>query len=289
MQASEGIPPCQARVIFKGLQLQDNRVLSDYGILEGSAIHLILRLRGDKPIIYLYPAIPTPNIRVQLSLVNTWDFSALYPATPIISEEDIESGQSTAWTVDAKPDGTLFDHRTHREVSYLFWEAHTKLALPATPACSRPASPQDALSTFDPAQPIITPTNSVLLSFDKVTAYVDDALMSLGLHTEARCSFITYWLPSFQGHANIALRFLPQAEYEAAASLNITPAPDVATRVFMLFRGVGENELDSWADAARKATSDDPSMWRDVVGVDIEKAGDTKLFRVLEWGGMEIK
>ncbi|KAG9079764.1 hypothetical protein FS749_008251 [Ceratobasidium sp. UAMH 11750] len=232
-----------------------------------------------------------PNIRVRLSLVNTWEFSALYPPAPIMFEtfQNIDNAQSVTWNVDAKPDGTLFDHRTGRKVSYLFWEAETKPALPLSPACSHPGSPvQDPTGGFNPARPIITATNSVLLPFDKLTGYIDDALMSLGLHTEGRCSFITYWLPHLQRHKHVALRFLTQAEYETAAPLSITPAPDVTTRVFMLFRGVEESELGAWVEAIAESAKD-PSAWRDVVGVDIEKAGNEGLFRVLEWGGMEVK
>jgi hypothetical protein len=70
--------------------------------------------------------------------------------------------------------------------------------------------------------------------------------------------------------------------------LNITPVPEVMTRVFMLFKGVDVSEVDLWEEArvmAGKATS----IWRDIIGVDMEKATNTTLFRVLEWGGMEVK
>jgi hypothetical protein len=160
-------------------------------------------------------------------------------------------------------------------------------------------------TAFDPSNPTLTSGNSALLPFDKVTGYIDDALLALGLHTEARTSFITsvflagvyhaliieslvrYWLPDLQKHKYLVLRFLPQSEYEAAAPMNVTPAPDVTTRVFMLFKGVDESELQSWESARAKA--EDPSVWRDVVGVDVDKAADVGLFRVLEWGGVEVK
>jgi hypothetical protein len=85
----------------------------------------------------------------------------------------------------------------------------------------------------------------------------------------------------------VALLFLPQHEYEAAAPMTVTPVPDVTTRVFMLFKGVDEKELESWAEARIKA-GDNPNVWRDIVGVNVEKAGNVGLFRVLEWGGMEV-
>jgi hypothetical protein len=55
----------------------------------------------------------------------------------------------------------------------------------------------------------------------------------------------------------------------------------------MLFKGVPEDRLHDWPDARAKA-EDGVDWWKGVVGVDLERALDTNLFRVLEWGGMEV-
>jgi len=154
-------------------------------------------------------------------------------------------------------------------------------------------SPPDAeirgAETFIPNRPAISAQNSVLLAVKDITGYLDFALKALGLHIEARTSFITYWLPDLLKHKMVALRFLPQAAYESAAPLTIAPPPDVVVRVFMLFRGIPDNEAPTWAEAALRATGA-AEMWRDVVAPagNFDALVDTQLFRVLEWGGMEV-
>jgi hypothetical protein len=76
--------------------------------------------------------------------------------------------------------------------------------------------------------------------------------------------------------------------YSEAAPLDISPRPDIVTRVFMLFQKVDVDQLDNWAVGMLKA-KEDVGFWRDVVGVESkERQEDKNLFRVLEWGGMEI-
>ena len=55
----------------------------------------------------------------------------------------------------------------------------------------------------------------------------------------------------------------------------------------MIFTGVAEEELHNWTGASCRA-SEDVANWRKIVGVDLERSSDINLFRVLEWGGMEI-
>ena len=50
LESKVGFPPDQQRLIFCGVQLEDNKTLSDYNIVDKSTIHLIPRLRGGHEI-----------------------------------------------------------------------------------------------------------------------------------------------------------------------------------------------------------------------------------------------
>ncbi|KAI5829753.1 hypothetical protein K523DRAFT_241420 [Schizophyllum commune Tattone D] len=257
-----------------------DRVLQDYGIREGSLIDLVFKLRGGKPIIYLFSP-RTVEATVRLSLTRNWSLSAIYPIVPIANKDE---GQTLEWKVQTRADGPLRELNTGLDVSYLFWEALTNKVVD-----SPPSSPVigTAREVFRPGVTGVSNEDSVLLPVADVMSYLDKALAALGLHVEARTSFITYWLPDMLKHTHVALRFLDQVAYAHAAPLDVSPNPDVVTRIFMLFRGVKEAELGEWEGAHAKA-ADSINMWREVVGVHLEETLDENLFRVIEWGGMEV-
>ncbi|KAJ7138854.1 hypothetical protein C8R46DRAFT_1234099 [Mycena filopes] len=227
---------------------------------DGDTIHFYKEQRGGKPVIYLYsPA----GIDATVALTRH------LPRRP---HQNSPVQRRAADRVECL------------DVAYLFWEAHTNHGIPPSPPASPVLENLDTTDSFSPLTSDLSPADSVLIAVDSITPYLDKVLFALGLHTEARTSFITYWLPSFLQHKHVALRFVPQAAYEASAALDITPAPDVVTRVFMLFKGA-DDALNGWSEAD---AVNDGERWRQVVGVDVARTADATLFRVLEWGGMEV-
>ncbi|KAF4609941.1 hypothetical protein D9613_010306 [Agrocybe pediades] len=271
------------RLISRGMQLSlDDTPASRY-MLDGDVIHLIYRLRGGKPVIYLLsPSLVEASVK--LALAPQWDFSAIYPVVSIEKAVEQAHHREVTWRVQTQPNGDLKELITGLDVAYLFWEAHTN---PGSAAPKVSNTGEGLIEAFNPNAAVLNDDNSVVLPVSKITPYLDRALYALGLHTEARTSFITYWLPSILKHDNIAFRFLPQASYEQAAPLIVSPTPDVVSRVFMVFQGVSDEEVSRWTKATAKV-EEDVSFWEDVVGIDRKRTMDASLFRVVEWGGMEV-
>ncbi|KAF6748210.1 hypothetical protein DFP72DRAFT_1146391 [Ephemerocybe angulata] len=280
---ASGICNDNQRWLWEGQTLMPYDTLSGSGVKEGDTLAMVERQTGGKPVIYLYPPTAT-RISATLCLVPEWEFSAIYPVVPA---KTTEAGQELKWVVDAERSGTLTEVGTGLEVSYLYWEAETTAKGLVSPPLSLVLGATTAEAPFVPNQASLDSKDTVLLEVAKMTQYLDGALKALGLHVEARTSFITYWLPSLLKHDYVALRFLPQSVYERAAPLAIEPTPDVVARIFMLFKGVKANELPVWSEAFGRAT-EDVGRWADVVGIDLGKVRDAGLFRVIEWGGMEV-
>ncbi|PIL28585.1 hypothetical protein GSI_08626 [Ganoderma sinense ZZ0214-1] len=289
LHARGTLPPHQHRLLFAGQKLEDMRIVADYPTLRrGCVVHFVPVLRGRKPVVYLFPPRPLAHATVAVSLAPRWAFSHVYPLAEVkrLGDGVGDGGERVEWGVAARPDGTLVEEGSGRELAYLFWEADANtnsLSLPPSP----PLDSVDA-EHFDPAYPVLdcdTPT-AVLLPFTELLPYLDATLKKLSLHTAARNDFITYWLPDLSKEAFVALRFLPQAAYDRAARLEVQPAPDVVTRVFMLFRGVSAEEAEGPAWSAARARVGEVD-WVKVVGVQAG-AWDASRFRVLEWGAMEV-
>ena len=75
----------------------------------------------------------------------------------------------------------------------------TNPGFPLSPPSSPRLGPSHVqnVERFIPNNATLDDANSVLLATDKITPYLDSALKALGLHTEARTSFITYVFGSY--------------------------------------------------------------------------------------------
>jgi len=90
--------------------------------------------------------------------------------------------------------------------------------------------------------------------------------------------------PAFASHKYIAYRFMSPSRLSAAIEISVTVDPVVWTRIFLMWRGITEEEYGAFAGSWEKeATEKD---WKSVIGF-TESSKDSALFRVLETSMME--
>ena len=154
----------------------------------------------DKPIIYLYPTEET-KVRVELGKPDTLTCS--YPK------------YTDGWSVIAKPDGTLTDLNTGRELYSLYYE------------CA-----DDTLSKEF--------TEGFVVKGEDSASFLEEKLALLGFNPKEAEEFIVYWLPKLEANKYNLIRFASPEEIEKVMPLNVSPAPDSVIRVLMIFKGIDE-------------------------------------------------
>ena len=85
-------------------------------------------------------------------------------------------------------------------------------------------------------------------------------------------------------HRYIAYRFLSPARIAAAVDMAVT-AEAVFTRLFLIFRGLSEEEAETFAGAGEQEAN--AHNWREVVGWS-EHSKDTTQFRLLETSVLDM-
>jgi hypothetical protein len=89
----------------------------------------------------------------------------------------------------------------------------------------------------------------------------------------------------FSAHKNIAYRFLRPSQIAAAIDITITTEPCLFTRLFLIFRGLSDDDIGLFAGAGEKEAN--AYNWRNVVGWS-EDSKDPTMFRLLEMSILEV-
>ena len=193
----------QQRIIFGGKQLNDGNTLQDYCIEQDSTIYVVLRL--CKPVIYLYPPLPT-DVKVSIELPG--EFTCLYPKAKKIQVDD-ENTEKYVWEVETNEKSEI--QYNGKKYSYLFWEA---------------------ISGFEPNL-----TEGFIVEGNKSAEFLEKILEKMGLNEKERNDFIVYWLPYLENHSYNIISFQFN-NYTELAKLTIEPKPDHLIRIFMVFKPI---------------------------------------------------
>ena len=172
---------------------------------------------------------PQEEEQVTVALAYDGTLTSVYPAL-----------QDGGWTVTARPDGTLIDG-DGREYYCLFWEGTCRW-------------------DYDFSR-------GFCVAGEDTAAFLEAALVQLGLTDKEADEFIIYWLPRMEGNPYNLISFQTTA-YTDGAALAIDPAPDTLIRVFMAWKGLdGPVEVEPQSLAAPERTG----------------------FTAVEWGGAEVQ
>ena len=153
----------------------------------------------EKPIIYLYP---TEEIKVSVKLGKEENITCSYP--------EYKNG----WNVIAKPDGTLVDIETGRNLYGLYWEGiHTE-------ECNL--------------------KEGFVVKGKETIEFLEEKLEVLGLNEREAEEFIVYWLPVLQENEYNFIRFATLEEINNNMPLELSIKPDSLIRVLMQYKPLDE-------------------------------------------------
>lgn len=146
-----------------------------------------------KPIVYLYPECET---ELTVTLGHPERLSCVYPA------------YDEGWNVSVKPDGTMTDLATGRNLYALYWEG----------------IPGDFAQTDE----------GFCVAGKDTAAFLEEKLALLGLSEREAEEMIIYWLPLMKGNPFNYIRFASAEEIDAYMPLGFSVQPDSIIRVLML-------------------------------------------------------
>ena len=92
-------------------------------------------------------------------------------------------------------------------------------------------------------------------------------------------------MSAFAQHRNIAYRFLSPSKIAAAIDISVTVENCVFTRIFLMFRGLSDDELSVFEGRGEKEANQ--VNWREQIGWS-ELSKDPTQFRVLETSILEL-
>ncbi|KAF8654201.1 hypothetical protein AX16_003728 [Volvariella volvacea WC 439] len=197
---------------------------------------------------------------VMLTFSPYWKLGLTWPPAENMGESKVK------YFLRVHPGGALEHFETEMVTTALYYEA-----IPDP-------------SMVDPRD-YIAPRNGFAMPFRDFVPHLLRVLDQLGLSLHARTTFLNNNIHYFSQHKYIAYRFLPPTRIAAAIDITVTTDPCVFTRLFLIFRGLTEDEVGEFAGAGEKEANS--ANWREIVGW-TEESKDPTLFRILEVSVLEV-
>ncbi|KAI5123339.1 hypothetical protein M0805_001764 [Coniferiporia weirii] len=245
---------------FSGTRLQDQSYNPDLLVDQRVLSKLTVAAKPTTAKCALSILAPTQQYcEVNVSFSPAWKIGMTWPPAENITEDKFK------YFLRVHPGGALEHFETESVVTSIYYEA----------------MPDQTM--FDPAS-LVAPYNSYSMSFNEFVPHITKVLEQLGLTLQARTNFINSHMTSFAAHKHIAYRFMSPGRLARAIDISVTHDPCVWTRIFLMYRGVSDDEMPDWGAAGEKEAL--AQNWREVVGWS-EASKDASQFRVLEVSVLE--
>lgn len=154
----------------------------------------------EKPVIYLYP---TEKTAIEIKLDLNGKLLTTFPK------------YDKNWDVIAEPNGQIFDKKTNRYYSSLFWDGTIDF-------------PEEHYKYHD----------GFIVTKEKLIEFLIEKLEHIGLNNQETNEFIQYWLPLLERNKYNFIHFLVNEECDEIAILNVNPKPETTIRIYMEFYGL---------------------------------------------------
>lgn len=168
--------------------------------------NLVVNLKADqqimleKPVIYLYP---TEKTAIDIKLDLKGKLLTTFPK------------YDKKWEVIAEPNGQIFDKKTNRYYSSLFWDG-----------------------TIDFPSAHYKYEDGFIVPKEKLTEFFIEKLEHIGLNNQETNEFIQYWLPVLERNKYNFIHFLINEKCSEIATLNVNPKPETSIRIYVEFYGL---------------------------------------------------
>lgn len=185
-------------ISFLGFKSQKIKIENEESIVVNLKAEQQIML--EKPVIYLYPPEKTA-IEIKLDLKGK-----LLTTFPKYDKN---------WDVIAEPNGQIFDKKTNRYYSSLFWDG-----------------------TIDFPSAHYKYDDGFVVPKEKLVDFFIEKLEHIGLNNQETNEFIQYWLPLLERNKYNFIHFLVNEECDEIAILNVNPKPETTIRIYMEFYGL---------------------------------------------------
>ncbi|KAJ7774551.1 hypothetical protein DFH07DRAFT_800026 [Mycena maculata] len=197
---------------------------------------------------------------IMLTFAPLWKLGITWPPAENVSENKVK------YFLRVHPGGALEHFESEMVATSLYYEAMPDPNM---------VDPND----------YIAPRNGFAMSFRDFVPHLMNVLDQLGMSLHARTNFISHNISAFSAHKNIAYRFLSPSRIAAAIDISVTHDPCIFTRLFLIFRGLSDDDVGIFAGAGEKEAN--AVNWREVVGWS-EESKDATMFRLLETSVLEV-